>query len=420
MQDTVVRRGWNAVDVALAAASALTFVYAWLYYPISQGHRGDFLGALSHRDDGSRFWNGEGIGYGPIFAFYDLILRPLHDLAALRIMYVINLGFLAATLIILVRTLLPAPRTRRETLLALFVWFSFYPLAQLIRQDDVEITELFFLSLFLSYTARRRFTGAGVALGLAAATKLIPIFLLPYLAWRRQWRTIAYALVTFALAIVAIAALKSFNPLLAITSWGESGAAKWPTEWNNNQALSGFCWRLFSTATFQSDITASYPHVNNRGAATMLSLAASLAAVVTTVALFFWRQGIWPRRPVEPDVEITEIAIVLTVLLLALPHSHTHYFGLIVWIYFIALRAVTRRDPPLPARTQWLFVASFLLAGMLMPLRLADPIIRRRLPVSLVELWKLYSLPMFGIILAAIALFGVQRALLRRTSPDGA
>jgi hypothetical protein len=407
----------RAVDVLLAVASLLTLLYAWVYYPLSQGLRGDFLAALSHRDGKSAYWNGEGIGYGPIFALYDLMLRPFHDLPALRLMYVINLVLLAATFVILLRTFLPAPRTRRETLVALFAWSSFYPLAQLIRQDDIEITELFFLSLFLLYLTRRSPLRAGAALGMAASAKLIPIFLVPYLAWRRQWKAVAATLGTFAAMIVLIAVVKGFGPATAIEQWRQTGHAVWPNEWNNNQAFSGFFWRMFSVAHFTSDVSASYPQVLHPHWAGLATLAASIAAMAATALLFIRREGIWPRPARDATVEVSEAAIVFTVILLALPHCHTHYFGLIVWIYFIALRAMTREDLALDARTQWAFVISFVLAGLLMPLRLADPLIRRKLPVSLVELWKLYSLPFIGILVALFALAAVHRAQIARQSP---
>jgi hypothetical protein len=139
--------------------------------------------------------------------------------------------------------------------------------------------------------------------------------------------------------------------------------------------------------------------------------------MAATALLFIRREGIWPRPARDAAVEVSEAAIVFTVILLALPHCHTHYFGLIVWIYFIALRALTREDLALDARTQWAFVISFVLAGLLMPLRLADPLIRRKLPVSLVELWKLYSLPFIGILVALFALAAVHRAQIARQRP---
>lgn len=407
-------RSWSAIDVALACASALTFLYGWIYYPIAQGHRGDFLAALSHRDVSSAsYWNGKGLGYGPIFALYDLALRPFRDLTALRMMYALNLVLLALALVVLLRTFLPPPRSRRETLIALFLWTSFYPLVQLIRQDDIEITELFFLSLFLLYSTRRKPLRAGLSLGLAASVKLIPIFLVPYLLWRRQWKTISVALGTLASAIVLVAAIKHVGLDDFLVEWRSTAHAPWNNEWNNNQAVSGFFWRFFSRASFSNEIAAAYPRVLRPSWAQLATVVTSLVAVLSVAVVFIRRAAPWPGPTRDPRVEVTEIAITFTVLLLTLPHSHTHYFGLIVWVYFIALRSINRDQLPLGARTQWSFVLSYLLAGLLLPLRLADPLVRRCLPVSLIEVAKLFSLPFFGLVLVVLALFAVHRAQLR-------
>jgi hypothetical protein len=411
MRDTE-RPGWSAADFMLAAASAVTFAYAWVYYPITRHHRGDFFALLSHRDEPSPYWDGHGIGYGPIFALYDLGLRPFHDLLAMRLMYLINLGLLAAAFVILLRVLLPAPRTRRETLWALFVWTSFYPLTQLVRQNNIEITELFFLSLFLLHTARRQPTRAGLALGLASSAKLVPIFLTPYLLWRRQWKTAAVGIGTLALMLTVVSAIKGLGPLAAIDNWRHAATVQWNNEWNNNQALSGFFWRLFSVARFDNELTAAYPQVLHADWARTATAVASLAAVAATAALLIRCQGIWPGPARDAAIEVSELGIVFTVLLLVLPHSHTHYFGLIVWIYFIALRALMRDEPRLTARAQWLWALSYLLAGLLLPLRLADPLVRARLPVSLIEIAKLFSLPLFGVILGVVALAALYRAQL--------
>jgi hypothetical protein len=404
---------WNAVDVALAALSSLTFLYAWIYYPISQGLRGDFFALLSHRDDPSPYWNGQGIGYGPIFALYDLMLRPFHDRAAMLLMYAVNITLVTATFVLLIRVFLPAPRTRRELLLALFIWSSFYPLAQLVRQNNIEITELFFLALFLLYLTRDQQYRAGIALGLATSAKLVPIFLVPYLLWRRRWKTALLAITTLIVMLAGVAALKGLGPAAAIDNWRHAASAHWDNEWNNNQAFSGFFWRFFSEPSFTSDVALAYPHVMHESWARIATMSTALLAMLGTAVVFIRRAGIWPSTA-NADIEATELVIVFTVILLCLPHSHTHYFGLVVWIYFIALRAMLRDDPPLPARAQWMFVLSYVLAGLLIPLRLADPIIRRRLPVSLVEISKLYSLPLIGIVLAVLATFVVHRIQLRR------
>lgn len=123
--------------------------------------------------------------YGPVFALYDLALRPLRDVPAMRVMFVLNHLLLAATFVMMIATFVPAPRSRRELILAAFAWVNFFPLVQLIRQNNVEITELALLMGCFLCLKRRRDVAAGGLLGLAIGTKLIPLLLLPYFVWRR-------------------------------------------------------------------------------------------------------------------------------------------------------------------------------------------------------------------------------------------
>lgn len=176
----------DAIDIALLGQATVAFGVGWVAYPIREGHTGDFLLALSHRP-GSR-WDGEGIGYGPLFTLFDLCVRSLSTPAVSRLMFAVNHVLMAASLFGLLRLLLPAARPHRAFSLAIFAWVNFYPNFQLIRQNNVEIFEMALLTLMMTLLGRQRERAAGVALGLAIATKLAPIVLVPYLIWRRRWR----------------------------------------------------------------------------------------------------------------------------------------------------------------------------------------------------------------------------------------
>ncbi len=397
------KRHWT--DLILAVESFLAFAYGWVYFPIAQGHKGDFVAILSHRDQPSPYWDGEGLGYGPVFALYDLALRPFHDLPAMRLMYLFNMVLLAVMAVALVKTFLPAPRERRETLVAIFLIVNFYPLIHLLRQNNVEITEVVLLALAYWCLARGREAGAGVCYGLAVATKIVPIVLLPHLIWRRRWRAAIVMVATIVVAYLSVAAIKGSSPFaLYITE------RDWPAAYNNNQALSGYIWRFFSQKDFATADSLSYPRLLFPVLARQTTNVAVLILVGAVALMMLRRCGWWPRPASDVTVELIEQQLVLLVTLLALPHSHVHYFALALPLYLVGLRVL--RDGQLPASAITLLAVSYVLLGLLLFLRLLDPVVLRRFPVSALEIAKLYSVPFAGALLAVFALAQAHRARL--------
>jgi|CXWL01.1.fsa_nt_gi hypothetical protein len=397
-------------DRYIRTLALLAFAYGWIYFPIVSQHRGDFFFMLTNRETSVAHWNGQGFGYGPIFALYDLVLRPLPDLLAMRLTFVMNHLLLAITFLLLIQTYLPAPRTDREVSLALFAWVNFYPLVQTLRQNNVEVTELFFLSLAGFYLSRAHEGRAGAALGMAGATKFLPLMLLPYLLWRRRWRMVAMALVAFGATATLVAALKGFLPWNGFETLGTAASTGWANQHLNNQGLIAVALRAFSTFDLTKDSqTAAFPRVSDAEAAISVGLGLVAVAVLTVVAVLWRRVGLVARRSTHRP-ELTEQLLVLTVIILSLPFAHTHYFCLVVAGYIALIRPMLRQElPPTAAR---LAVLSFCILGLLAPMRLLDPLVLRLFPLSLVDLWKLWSLPSLGAILLALALVSLHRVQL--------
>jgi hypothetical protein len=391
------------------------FLYAWVYYPIVQGHGGDFLAMLSHRQEDRGFWDGHGIGYGPVFALIDLALRPLPDLPAMRVMYIINMLLLGATFALLVGMCLRGQRQGPAVMVTFALWANYYPLIQLIRQNNIEITELFFLCCAYFLLTRRREWGAGLFFGLAAATKIVPLALLPYLAWRRRWRALGMAILTVVAMTGIVCALKGEDIVALARAVRQLGGKSWPNEWNNNQAFSGFFFRLFSAPDFSTLETAVYPTVLHPQLAAWLTTIASAALLGAVAVLFLRRCGWWPRPALNPMVEILELNIILLTVLLCLSHSHTHYFGLVFPLYPLTqYYAPEKCLSPASAR---LLAIGYLLLGLLIPLRILDPLTRLAVPLSTIEISKLCSLPMIGAILTLIALLQIHRTVLAAPAP---
>jgi hypothetical protein len=415
-----IRKG-GAVDLLLAAETLLAFLYTWMYLPITQNHWGDFIAMLSHRQYNAnvpvelRFWDGEGIGYGPIFALVDLALRPVGDLLAMRICYVINLALLFATVALLIRTFLPAPRSRREVLIALFLTVNSYPVFQLIRQNNIEILELAFLTFGYVAFVKDRQWRAGVFFGLAAATKLVPAVLFAVLAWRRRWRALAAALATSAGAFILVGIIKNYGPRDLMHDLTTRATLEFPLAFGANQAISGFFYRLVGQLQLGGDAEAfTHPIVLYPVFAAWATKLTVVAGALVVGVLLIRQAGFWPGPSRSLRLEVLEMQIVLLVALFGLPHAHSHYFGLVLPLYFLALRA--QNESSSENGTTWIFAFSVLLA-FAVPLRVLDPIMSRFIPAPTTDVYKLLSVPMASALLALIGALQLHRTWARAAQP---
>lgn len=400
------------IKFAVFLASSIMFFYAWVYYPITKEHSGDFIAMLSGRENDFGYWNGQGVGYGPIFALYDLLFRGVTDLMAMRVMYVVNLTMLFVAFFIVMRRFLPKPRTSGESLAAVFIWVFFYPTFQALRQNNVEITELLFIVLMIAALLSRKDVIAGVCLGVAGATKILPFALIIYFLWRRRFRLATTAMLTGIVLFALIIVLKKESIPDVFTNWLEYAVQPWPKETQNNQAISGLVWRAFSQFDFSTRWTIEKPLVLDPISAHLVTLLASLFFFGIVLFVLIKRTGLFPPALHDVRIETVEIAIVLISMLLLISHNHTHYFILIAWIYIGALREWPCHSRQTTICVNSLFVLSFVLLGMLHLWRLIDPFLYPLGPVTGVDLARLASLPFFGAVAGLTALLIIHGRLL--------
>jgi hypothetical protein len=396
----------------VGVVALLMWAYAWVYYPIAQGHGGDFIAMLSGRQVDAGYWNGAGMGYGPIFAIYDFLFRGVSNLPAMRAMYAVNLAMLLLAFLVALQLFLPSPRTLEETVAAAFLWFCFYPTFQALRQNNVEITELFFLVLMLQALHMDRKVLAGVCLGIAGATKILPFVLVAYFIWRRRFTTAVVSILTGLGLSVLVIWIKGETLGASLSAWWSLAQMPWPSEFQNNQAISGFVWRAFSDFDLSTRATIETPLLLNAATARSVTIGASLSLFALVAAIMIQRTGGFPQLISDQRLETVEIAIVLISMLLLIPHNHTHYFILVAWIYLPALR-----EWPLPngVRGRWVFILfalSYILLGLLAIWRLFDPFLQWLGPVTGIDLARLVSLPFFGAIFGLVALLILHGHLL--------
>ena len=179
--------------------------------------------------------------YPPAFA---VTLIPLtwvsNDLAVRTWLFLIQAAVLASLLI--VYRVIGRPR-RAELLVIVAVLTTFFPLANTVLAGTMNSLLLVLLTLAWACWQRRRDAASGVLIGAAAIFKLFPAALLPYLAWRRQWKLLAAAAVTglaglaLGLAVTGIDHnIYYFREMLPHLAAG--------TGYRENQSLAGVAARL--------------------------------------------------------------------------------------------------------------------------------------------------------------------------------
>jgi hypothetical protein len=132
--------------------------------------------------------------YPPAFAVTLIPLTWVSNDLAVRIWLLLIQAAVLASLLIVYRVI---GRPRRAELLAMVaVLATFFPLANTVLAGTMNSLLLLLLAAAWACWLRRRDAATGVLIGAAAIFKLFPAALLPYLAWRRQWKVLGAAALT--------------------------------------------------------------------------------------------------------------------------------------------------------------------------------------------------------------------------------
>jgi hypothetical protein len=391
-------------EIILTSLLLFTFLVTWIYYPIAQGHGGDFIAMLSNRENASIYWDGKGFGYGPMFALYDFFLRGYNDETAMQIMYFSNLLMLIFTIFILLKCFLPSPNSKIEIIIALFLWVLFYPTFQALRQNNVEITEIFFLSIMLLSLKFNKSAVAGIALGFATSTKILPGILILYFFWRMKLKVVFFSLFTIIIIIFYVGFLKNENINDMLLNFITTMSKPWPNSSQANQALSGFVWREFSQFDFSNRVSIEEPKIIDIKLAKIYTLVLTILFLCPIIYTFIKNAGFFPKNKISFKLEIIEIGLILTSLLLVLPHNHVHYFILISWVYIVAIREWRGIKIKYFGDIRRLIIISYLLLGMISFWRILDPLLISLGPITGVDIARLYNIPLYGALLLAFCL----------------
>ena len=218
--------------------------YLWAAHQIAVG--GDPYGNFTRTRVPWDWSLNSGYIYPAVFA---AILVPLtwigNDLAVRIWLLFIQACVVASVVLIYMRI----GRPKRGELLALVaVLTTFFPLINTMWTGAMNAILLLLLTAAWAAWDRRQDLRSGVLIGIAAVFKVFPVALLPYLAWRRDWRLVAAALVTGVAGLLACLMVTGFDhnlyyfrDVLPHLAGG--------TGYRENQSLAGLAARLCQPST---------------------------------------------------------------------------------------------------------------------------------------------------------------------------
>ncbi len=241
----------------------------------------------------------------PVVALLSVPLLPFGHDTGLAIARVLTLVGIVAAL-----ALTAASLERRARLPALLVGLGglvlFVPTVRTLEYAQAHGVVMLGLALGIWGTARRRWSVAGIGLGVATALKVSPVLLVLYLALRRQWRAVGWAAGTAAaLSAVAAAVGRPGDLLVWIRHVAPSVAQG--TRHVYDQALPAWLARM--TSRFPSIVTHG-----SIGGWRFLGVALGLAVTF----------GLWRARRAR-EIDPLDLGVLVLAGLLAGPLTWDHY-----------------------------------------------------------------------------------------------
>lgn len=398
-----VRAGW----LTLAAYSVAHFLYSAVYaaWPITGGDMlSAFPGPLTLRAgrvlpwlakdwvERGIVWNNGPIplmwNYGPVLHVVTLpFALASTQLQAMRLMLLVDLALLAATFGLWIRLLFPDRQHPAVWLAILCVWLNHFPLLEAVAGREIEIFELFLVTIGVWALRRDREGLAGLAFGLATMTKFLPAVFIPYLfvkGYRRGGYVAVVTVVSIALAAQPLLGWQwSVTMVAARTETGDV----FPTAYAN-QAIANVLYKTFTA--FNIDRThppTLYPYVLRP-----IGLAVT-AGVLAATAWFIVR---W-RRQRFLELECALLAIVMC---LVPSHANTYYLVFALPALSIGVAALYRRPAEFGVIPRLALAGAIVLMGFLVPMKLLE-IVTQVQGMLIARALQGWSLPAYGAVLAA-------------------
>lgn len=319
--------------------------------------------------------------YGPVQHLVTLPLFAFGDLhAAYNAWLIANYAFLIVILA-LASGAFPSGRSKWvwRSIVAIAV-LNYGPLYEALTQRTIEIFELLLIFAAYALFLRRRSLASGVAIGLAAMTKFLPLIFLPYFVVKRNLRALAASLLAIAPIAIATEAIFGWRYSGIVVQLRRGGGIDNPLD----QSLAGMIRRLFL-----------WTH------ATLSPAMVSRLAIVIALIALSW---LFLRTRDCAAIADLEWSTLIVAMVLLPPHNEQYYFVLLLFPY-LALLARELQPAVRPSRPRrWWLGISFALTGTVVPLS----VLNRLSGTNVFRAYLAWGIPFIGaIILAAICVRAV-------------
>ena len=268
------------------------------------------------------------------------------------------------------------------------LWLNYFPLLEAVVGREIELVELFLLTLAIVALRQERESLAGLSIGVAAMLKFLPAVFIPYLfvkGYRRAGLVASAVALSFVLLAQPLLGWQSsetidiFNKEVAGSDFRTSYA---------NQAIANVLYKTFTAFNIKDPHPPTwYPHILRP-----IAFALSLAVVIAT-AWFIVR---WRRyRLLE-----LEFALLAIVMCLVVSHANTYYFVFALPALSVALAAVIERPDAVGPPFKAALGAAIVLSGFLVPMKVFE-IATHIQGLFVARVLQGWSLPAYGAMLAA-------------------
>jgi hypothetical protein len=345
---------WLVVLACLAWAVRVVFIEGYLY-PLANGFPGDFKFAVTGETlPDTEWWAGKGLFYGPVFVLeWKLALDPGY--VSMGQVALVDLALFAISFICTWAALFGRVRPRL-LVLVLAAWLANIITVELFAAvQHLEVLELAALSVALLLLQRGWDRAAGVSLGLAVATKTLPIVFLPYLVILRRWRVLAVAVaVAGALLLVACYAQ-------AVTPW--DGIVMLLNQGQNLDKVKASEYELGLRAFFIRVLTGG----EGNPTPSQTQIAFGLHAVVSLVVVVWAGIVVWKCNQSARGLALGWGLIATTMLVVA-PVTHIFYYVLMLPAWTAVFADLVDRRLTWITGLQWgALVAGYVFMGFDLP-----------------------------------------------------
>jgi hypothetical protein len=345
---------WLAVLAFLVWAVRVAFIEGYLH-PLANGFVGDFRSAVTGEGlPPGEWWAGRGLFYGPIFVLeWKLALYPGY-VSVVQVAY-LDLALFSLSFICTWAAVFGRIRPRL-LVLVLAAWLANIITVELFAAaQHLEVLELAALSVALLLLQRGREGAAGATLGLAIATKTLPVVFLPYLVILRRWRVLALAAgVSAALLLIAciVQGVSPWDGVLMLLNQGSNLSKTKATEYE--LGLRAFFIRVLTAGA--GDPTPLQTQI-----------AFGLHAVVSVVVVLWAGVVVWKSNQSARSLALGWGLIATTMLVVA-PVTHIFYYVFMLPAWTAVFADLVDRKLTWITGLQWVaLVAGYAFMGFDLP-----------------------------------------------------